>query len=154
MRTIKVYAKSAVDLGGVNLGAYSFAFVDVNGERFVQHRAFKYKMKTLAQADCAAYVNALAIMLTMVCSQEVEQLEIITDSGVVVDLLETYKAQKHCEPIALHWNKIKPTFPLLQKVTFKKISRKILSGDGDCDMILRLGTMAQGELKKELDHYK
>ena len=122
---VKVYAKSRVDISAA-IGACAYILDDM-AVQISNAAPFKHMpIKTMAQADCAAYVNALSILSQHAVAPEVTELEIITDSGVVYDLLDTYKAQKHCEEIARWWReKVKPVFVGIKEIKIIKIDRHI-----------------------------
>ncbi len=125
---IRIYAKSRVDLVS-KIGVYAFVADDMIAQ-LCEAKPFKKSIKTLAQADCAAYVNALHIIAQTAAAQDVETLDIITDSAVVVELLDTYKFQKHCEQIMSWWkDNVRPSFVNLKTINFKKIGRKPVAGD-------------------------
>lgn len=119
---VKVYCKTAVDLT-TKMGTYAYAFI-APGEEFKAAHQFKKKIATMTSADCAAYVNALHFLCGMQGIELITEIEIVTDSGKVRDLLDIFKAEKHCEEIARYWrDQIRP---LLQKakITIKKIANK------------------------------
>lgn len=125
---VKVYAKSRVDLQE-HIGAYAYILDDMRSQ-LCNAKPFKTNIKTMAQADCMAYVNALAILSKTTAAPEVEVLEIITDSGVVIELLDIFKFQKHCNEMARCWREnVKPLFTNLREIKYVKIGRKLLSGD-------------------------
>lgn len=125
---IRIYAKSRVDLVS-NMGAYAFVADDFITQR-CESKPFSKSIKTLAHADCAAYVNTLYTLSKTLAGEEMETLDIITDSGTVIELLDTYKFQKHCEEIMMFWrDKVRPSFVNLKTINFKKIGRKPLAGD-------------------------
>lgn len=128
MSVIKVYAKSRIDLNQ-KIGAYTFILDDLRCQR-LESKSFKMSVKTLAHADCAAFVNALAILASTEAGAEVQVLEVVTDSGVVAELLEIYKFQKHCEDVMLYWKeKVRPLFVNLRQFKVIKVGRKPIAGD-------------------------
>ena len=125
---VRIYAKSRVDLNE-KVGAYAYLLDDYIAQ-LPGAKGFKKPIRTMAQADCMAYVNALSILSKTAAAEELETLEVVTDSGVVIELLEVFKFQKHCDDIAKCWREnIKPLFVKLREIKFIKIDRKPLAGD-------------------------
>ena len=125
----KVYAKASVNLT-TKRGAYGYQLVDGDGNVLANAKPFKTLIKTLAQSDCQAFVNALYILASTPAADNAENIEVITDSQVVIDLLEVFKSQKHCDVIAQTWReKIKPAFKVLQAIKYTKVGRVPLAGD-------------------------
>ena len=135
------------------MGCFAFCFVSGN-ERSLSGKPFSKSCATLAQADCKAYVNALnEFIRTFGCSQATE-LEIISDSGVVIDMLKTYKSQKHCEELTRYWReKILPALPATCVVIFKKVNAKE-SGTVDHEYLTRCRLMAESKLQEQKDLLK
>lgn len=146
---VTVYAKSAVDLTE-KLGAYAY-MLSVPGEEDKKAKPFKTKVATLTSADCSAYVNALYFLSCYVAKDHVTEIIIVTDSGKVVDLLETFKAEKHCEGMATYWHELKLQFKALQKMTFVKLKAGV-SGNRNNAILIALAAMAKVKLNisKEL----
>lgn len=154
MAKVRVYAKSRVDITA-GIGVYAYLLDDMHTQ--ISNAApFKHMpIKTMAQADCAAYVNALSILSQHAVAPEVTELEIITDSGVVYDLLDTFKAQKHCEEIARWWReKVKPVFVGLKELKIVKIDRELIAGDAKSFNIHKCDTMAGGALQTQRDKFR
>lgn len=144
---VKVYCKSAVDLT-TKMGTYAYSFVAPE-EQVKKAHPFKKKIATLTSADCAAFVNALHFLAGMNCVGQITELEIVTDSGKVRDLLDVFKAEKHCDEMARYWREtLRPVFEKA-KITVKKVASKDASTqDG---LILRnLDLYA----RKEIGHLK
>ncbi len=149
-----VYAKSAMDLNA-KLGAYAYYFRAETGEEFRYKHIFQKPLQTMTQADCNAFVNALHKLATFMIAPEITELMIITDSGKVQALLETYKAEKHCEAAAQIWReKIKPIFQKLENVVIKKMDNKVLSNDKDSLIMQMCMAWAYGELKNNQEILK
>lgn len=152
MIKVKVYAKAAMDFHSM-IATYAYSFLSpATGERFTRVKLFKTTLKTLAQADCAAYGNALYILSGMAGAEHITEIECITDSHVVVDMLTVYKSQKHCEDICRNWREAtRPSFKAMTIFNAFRVSRKPVAGDANISELLRLNTIAQGELKKQTD---
>lgn len=150
---VRIYAKTAVNLT-TKMGAYCFYFV-TNERCYTESKPFKKLCATLVQADCMAYVSALHTFTTMEVCDRATEIHIISDSGVVIELLEVYKSQKNCGDVAAHWReKVKPLFPKEAKLIFKKVSSKIKAGDFDSAYLSKCATIAASELNKFKESYK
>jgi ribonuclease HI len=144
---IRIYAKAGVCLHA-KFGAYSFIMDDLSRHRTGAQR-FKKPIRTLTQADCMAYVNALHILSQTAAAEEVQTLEIYTDSGKVIDLLEIYKAEKHCEEVARWWREqVRPHFKNLKQLKFQKIGSKPLAGNAHSFKLSQCEAKANGILKE------
>ena len=150
MSTIKVYAKAGVDLRE-KVGVYSCILDDFRAQLTIT-KQFKQPIRTLTQADCAAYVNALFHLSQTAAAVEVQDIEIFTDSGKVGDLLMFGKAEKHCEDILDYWiNKIKPAFVNLRHIKIVKVGRKPVLGDSALYNLNKCQGKANKELLKNKD---
>lgn len=135
------------------IGCYAFAFISEHGERYSKVKPFSKAMKTLAQADCAAYANALFLLTQMSGLSEITEISCISDSQVAVDLLTIYKSQKHCEDIAKHWREeIQPQFT--GSFHAARVSKHPIPGDKDVAELMRLSTIAMGKLHEQKEVYK
>ena len=150
MSTIKVFAKAGVDLRE-KVGTYSCILDDFKVQRDITH-PFKKPIKTLTQADCMAYVNALFHLSLTAAAVEVQDIEIFTDSGKVGELFQAGKAEKHCKYILAYWiNKIKPVFVNLQQIKIVKVGSKPILGDSALYNLNRCQDKANKELLKNKD---
>lgn len=154
MATYKVYAKSAMCLHS-KVGAYAYIIDDLRAQR-TGHDKFKSKIRTLTQADCAAFVNALSILSRTAAAEDVTILEVYTDSGKVAELLEVSKAEKHCEDIARFWfMQVKPAFKNLKEIRIKKLERdKVVPGEANYYKLNKCATWAQGIVNQEKELVK
>ena len=154
MPTVLVFAKAAVDMF-TKEGAYAYTLMDKSTrEAYSVSSGFKKPIKTLAQADCAATVNALHKLSTMEAAGVLTELEIVTDSSVVKDLIEVYKFQKHCEDIVGMWRELKTKFPLLTKVTVVKAAKELKAGDNHAFNQYKCKLAADDRLGKIKEHSK
>jgi ribonuclease HI len=142
---VTVYAKAAVDLSE-KTGAYAY-MLSTEGEEDKKARPFKKKVNTWASADCSAFLNALYFLSRYVAKDHVTEIIIVTDSGKVVDLLETFKYEKGCEGMATYWHELKAKFKSLEKMTFVKI-KSGYSGNRNGTILINLNAMAKAELHK------
>jgi len=147
--TVQVYCKSAVDKLSFE-ATYAYMLTSHYGP-FADVALFKKKVKTFTHADCGAYVNALHYLSTVPAVDEIEVIEIITDSGAVADLIEFYKFQKWCEEAVNKWrDEIKPRFKALQRVEIKKvkIDKVVKAGDTHAFNLKKCAIAADDRLLK------
>lgn len=152
MSVVIVFARSSVDLF-TKEGAYAYILMNKESkEVFSLSSGFKKPVKTMAQSDCAAAVNALHKLGTMEAAGVITEIEVVTDSSVVKDLIEVYKFQKHCEDIAGCWRNTKGKFPLLKKVTVIKSDKNIRAGDNYAFHLQKCKLAADDRLAKIKEH--
>jgi ribonuclease HI len=123
MKKVKVFAKSEVDLTQ-KVGVYAYCLYGYP-DQLSNARPFKNGIKTMTHADCMAFVNALDILSRTAAGEEIEELEVVTDSSKVVALVMEGKGEKHCEAAAAHWMQVvKPRMTNLKHITITKTDRK------------------------------
>lgn len=119
---VSLYCKSVIDFHA-KLGAYCAIFINEYGSK-VERKRFNKQVITPTHADCAAYAAAIHIMGTYELADHVTELDIVTDSGKVKDMIEIHKADKHCEPAMMFWrDEARKLFPKLETVTVTKYDR-------------------------------
>lgn len=151
--TAIIYAKSAVDLV-TKMGTYAYYFVAPGQGQHTESHAFKKSCPTLVFADCAALVNAIDFFAKLQIMEDASHVEVVTDSGVVYDLLTVYKSQKHCEDIAAYWrDKLEPLFKD-KTLKVRKVTSKVLAGDFDSGYVVKCNIAAQGLLHRKQDALK
>lgn len=147
MKKVKVFLKTEVDLVQ-KVGVYAYTLYDYKDQLTVV-APFKNGIKTMVHADCMAVVNALARLATTINGNEVDTLEVVTDSKNVATLLLEGKRQKHCEAAAAYWwNVLKKEFPKLERIEIIKSDRHGTGPADNVNVLKKLKDMAGIELTK------
>lgn len=153
MKKVKIFIKTEVDLIH-KVGVYAYCLYDYK-DQLIFAKPFKNGIKTMVHADCMAIVNALAKLATTLNGEEMEVLEVVTDSKNVATLVMEGKGQKHCEAAAAYWwGVLKKEFTNLKHIEIIKTDRKGTGPADNITILKKLQDLASYELGKlkELAH--